>query len=179
MDIGSAKITKEEMGDIPHYLVDCLLPSEEFNIVRFQQMAKEALREIRAAGRIPIVTGGTGFYIQGLLYDIDFTEEDADQEFRRSLEAFAAAQGAEALHEKLLPIDPISYETIHANNIKRVIRALEFYHKTGEPISAHNEKERQKESPYRFAYFVLNDDRALLYQRIEDRVDAMIRSSIL
>ena len=179
MDIGSAKIRKEEMDGIDHYLVDCLLPSEEFNIARFQQMAKEALHKIYKDGKIPIVTGGTGFYIQGLLYDIDFTEQDADMAYRTGLENFAAQNGAHALHELLKEVDPVSYEGIHENNIKRVIRALEFYHKSGRPISSHNEEEKQKESPYNFAYFVLNDERQRLYARIEKRVDQMAEEGLL
>ena len=128
MDIGSAKIMPEEMEGIPHYLIDVLDPSEEFNIVRFQQMAKEALDEIYAAGKIPILAGGTGFYIQALLYDIDFSKEEADMTYRNELAEFAKTYGAHALHEKLKEIDPVSYETIHENNTKRVIRALEYYH---------------------------------------------------
>ena len=139
MDIGSAKIMPEEMEGIPHYLIDVLEPEEEFNIVRFQEMAKEAMKEIYAKGQIPIIAGGTGFYIQSLLYDIDFSNQDTNDSYRKQLEEFAKVHGAEALHEQLREIDPVSYETIHANNIKRVIRALEFYHLSGEPISAHNE----------------------------------------
>ena len=179
MDIGSAKIMPWEMEGIPHYLVDELLPSEEFNIVRFQQMAREALTEIYSKGQIPIITGGTGFYIQGLLYDIDFDSQDADLTYRNSLEAFAAQYGPHALHEKLKEIDPVSYDTIHENNVKRVIRALEFYEKTGQPISAHNEAERAKSSPYNFAYFVLTDNRARLYERIEKRVDLMVDQGLI
>ena len=169
MDIGSAKVMPEEMEGIPHYLIDVLEPSEEFNIVRFQQMAKEALQQIYAAGQIPIIAGGTGFYIQSLLYDIDFSKEESDTAYRTELTAFAKEYGAHALHEKLKEIDPVSYETIHENNIKRVIRALEFYHQNHTPISAHNEKEHQKTSPYRFAYFVLTDEREKLYRRIDPR----------
>ena len=143
MDIGSAKVMPEEMKGIPHYLIDVLEPSEEFNIVRFQQMAKEALQQIYAAGQIPIIAGGTGFYIQSLLYDIDFSKEESDTAYRTELTAFAKEYGAHALHEKLKEIDPVSYETIHENNIKRVIRALEFYHQNHTPISAHNEKEEK------------------------------------
>lgn len=179
MDIGSAKVTPDEMEGIPHYLIDALMPSEEFNVVRFQEMAKEALQEIYSQGRIPIIAGGTGFYIQGLLYDIDFTVQDADPEYRSSLEKYAAEYGAEALHERLKEIDPVSYETIHANNVKRVVRALEYYHQSGEPISLHNEEERQKTSPYNFAYFVLNDERSRLYKRIEQRVDGMIDAGLV
>lgn len=179
MDIGSAKIMPEEMQKIKHYLVDELLPTDEFHIVKFQEMAKAALEEIYSDGKIPIIVGGTGFYIQGLLYDIDFSKQDADYEYRMELEAFAKEHGAQALHERLRKIDLVSYETIHANNIKRVIRALEYYHLSGKPISEHNEQERQKESPYHFAYFVLNDDRKNLYDRIEKRIDIMLEQGLL
>lgn len=179
MDIGSAKVMPEEMKGVPHYLIDCLEPSEPFNIVRFQQMAKDALAKIYADGQIPIVAGGTGFYIQALLYDIDFTAQDSDEAYRRQLADFAREKGSEALHEKLKDIDPVSYETIHANNSKRVIRALEYYHITGKPISAHNEAEHQKISPYNFAYFVLNDERNTLYDRINRRVDLMMEKGLV
>lgn len=179
MDIGSAKIRPEEMEDVPHYLVDELNPDEEFHVVRFQQMAKDAMERIYANGHIPIVVGGTGFYIQALLYDIDFTENDGDTAFRTEMEEFAKVYGAEALHEKLREVDPASADTIHANNVKRVIRALEFYHQTGKKISEHNEEERQKESPYNFVYFVLNDERAHLYERINLRVDLMAEEGLL
>ena len=154
MDIGSAKIMPEEMEGIKHYLIDALLPEEEFNIVRFQDMAKSALEEIYANGQIPIIAGGTGFYIQALLYDIDFSHQDSENEYRQELERFAHEFGNEALHARLAQIDPVSAEKIHANNVKRVIRALEYYKLTGQPISEHNETEHQKESPYNFAYFV-------------------------
>lgn len=179
MDIGSAKIRPEEMEGIPHYLVDVLEPDEEFHVVRFQQMAKEAMAKIYAAGHIPIVVGGTGFYIQALLYDIDFTENDGDTAFRTEMEEFAAEHGADALHDKLREVDPVSADTIHANNVKRVIRALEFYYQTGKKISEHNEEERQKDSPYDFVYFVLNDERSNLYDRINLRVDLMVKEGLL
>ncbi len=179
MDIGSAKVSREEMQGIDHYLIDCLDPDEEFHVVRFQEMAKEALEEIYAKGQIPIIAGGTGFYIQALLYDIDFTEQESDKSYRRELEQFAEEHGAEALHKRLSEVDPESAEAIHANNIKRVVRALEFYHQSGEKISVHNEVERRRESPYNFAYFVLTDDRARLYERIERRVDLMMERGLL
>ena len=179
MDIGSAKIMPHEMQGIKHYLIDELMPEEEFNIYRFKQMAMEALDEIYASGQIPIVVGGTGFYIQGLLYDIDFTKQDADDDYRKQLEEFANINGAHALHEKLKDIDPVSYETIHENNVKRVIRALEYYKQTNEPISKHNEEEKKKESPYNFAYFVLNDVRENLYSRIDKRVDIMMDAGLI
>ncbi len=179
MDIGSAKIRPEEMQGVKHYLVDELEPDEEFHVVRFQQMAKKAMEEIYAKGKIPIVVGGTGFYIQALLYDIDFTENDEDTEYRKELEILAKEKGAESLHNMLKEVDPASAESIHANNVKRVIRALEFYKLTGQKISEHNERERGKESPYEFCYFVLNDDRQLLYDRIDLRIDKMLEDGLL
>ncbi len=179
MDIGSAKITPEEMQGVTHYMIDELEPDEEFHVVRFVTMAKEYLKEIYADGKIPIIAGGTGFYIQALLYDIDFTEQQCDETYRRQLEDLAREHGAEYLHGMLREVDPASAEAIHANNIKRVIRALEFYHLSGKKISEHNETERQKQSPYNFAYFVLTDERAKLYERIDRRVDAMIEAGLV
>ena len=178
MDVGSAKVTVEEMDGVPHHLIDVLDPQDSFNVVTFQEMAKEAMKKIYANGHIPIVAGGTGFYIQALLYDIDFTDNDGDMEYRHHLEELAKEQGAEVLHSILKEVDPPSAEAIHANNVKRVIRALEFYKKTGQRISDHNEEERQKESPYNFAYYVLNMDRATLYDRIDFRVDKMIEAGL-
>jgi len=179
MDIGSAKIMPEEMCGIKHYFIDALEPSEEFNIVVFQKMAKEALAEIYKNGQIPIIAGGTGFYIQALLYDIDFENQDTNEVYRAELEEIAKTQGNEVLHNRLKEVDPVSAEKIHANNVKRVIRALEFYKLTGKPISEHNEAEQQKESPYNFTYFVLTDDRANLYKRIDLRVDIMLENGLL
>ena len=180
MDIGSAKITKEEMEGVPHYLVDVLEPEEEFNVVRFQQMAKEAAERIWEKGKIPLVVGGTGFYIQALLYDIDFTENDGDESYRRQLEQKASdEEGASELYEMLKTVDPKAAQEIHPRNIKRIIRALEFYHQTGKKISEHNETQRQRESPYNYAYFVLTDERSRLYERIDRRVDLMIEQGLL
>lgn len=179
MDIGSAKITPGQMRGITHYLVDILEPDEEFHVVRFQEMAKAALKEIYSNGQIPIVVGGTGFYIQALLYDIDFTSQNEDVALREQYAEIAREKGAHFLHERLRTVDPVSAEIIHENNVKRVIRALEFYEKTGTPISEHNEQERHKESPYDFRYFVLNDDRARLYDRIEKRIDLMLRQGLV
>lgn len=179
MDIGSAKITKDEMQDIPHYLVDVLDPKEDFNVYLFQKMAKESMEKIYEKGRIPILVGGTGFYIQSVLYDIDFTENDSDTPYRAELEKLAEEKGAEYLHQMLREVDEVSADNIHANNVKRVIRALEYYKLTGEPISEHNQTEREKKSPYDFNYFVLNDDRAKLYERIEQRVDKMVTDGLI
>ncbi len=179
MDIGSAKILPEEMAGIPHFLVDELEPFEEFHVVRFQQMAKAAMEKIYARRHIPIVVGGTGFYIQALLYDVDFSENDGDASYRHELEEIARKEGGQVLHEKLRLVDKMAAEQIHANNVKRIIRALEFYHQTGQRISEHNERERQKESPYQFVYFVLNDDRKRLYERIDRRVDQMLKDGLI
>jgi len=179
MDIGSAKIMPKEMDGVKHYLIDALMPEDEFNIVVFQNMAKAALDEIYKNGQIPIIAGGTGFYIQALLYDIDFNNQENETEYRTELEVIAKTQGNKILHDKLREIDPVSAEKIHANNVKRVIRALEFYHFTGKPISEHNEEEKKKESPYNFAYFVLTDNRENLYKRIDKRVDMMIENGLL
>ncbi len=179
MDIGSAKITPEEMQGIPHYLIDELEPDEDFNIYRFSEMANAALSDIYANGRIPIVVGGTGFYIRSLLYHTQFEEERVAPEYRQQLETYAEEHGNHALHEKLKEIDPESYEGIHENNRKRVIRALEFYELTGQTISEHNRIERSRPSPYNYAYFVLTDTREKIYERIDRRVDAMMEAGLL
>jgi tRNA dimethylallyltransferase len=179
MNIGSAKITKDEMQGVPHHLIDILDPSEPFNVVLFKQRCEAALDEIYARGHVPIVTGGTGFYIQALLNDIDFTENQEDTTYRESLEALAASKGPQFLHEMLQEVDPESALAIHANNVKRTIRALEFFHLTGEKISTHNESEKQKQSAYQSCYFVLNDDRENLYAAIEKRIDIMLEQGLI
>ncbi len=179
MDIGTAKVTPEEMDGVRHHLIDVIEPTEDYHVVKFQQMVKDAMADIYSRGKIPIICGGTGFYIQAILYDIDFTENDIDKSYRQSLEDFADKFGNEALHEKLREIDPESAETIPAANRKRVIRAIEYYEQTGEKFSVHNATQREKTSPYNFAYFVLNDDRELLYNRINKRVDIMMEDGLL
>lgn len=179
MDIGSAKITEEEKKGIPHYLIDVLSPDEEFNVAVFQKMAKAAVNTIYSHGNIPIVTGGTGFYIQALLYDIDFTETGEDSSIREELETMGREKGGEYLHELLQKIDPDSAIEIHHNNKKRVIRAIEYFRQTGEKISEHNRREREKSSPYDFLYYTVNMDREVLYQRIDRRVDLMMERGLV
>ena len=179
MDIGSAKIRKEEMQGISHYLIDCLSPFEEFSVRVFQDLAKEALEAIYAKGKTPILVGGTGFYIQALLYDIDFTENEDNTEIRMELERTAKEKGAHFLHEMLREIDSKAAEEIHENNVKRVIRAIEYYRLTNEKISEHNELQRQKESPYDGVFFVLTDERERLYKNIDKRVDCMISAGLV
>lgn len=178
MDIGSAKITREEMEGVPHHLIDVLDPDEEFHVYRFQEMAKEAIKGIYERGHLPILVGGTGFYIQALVYDIAFGEEDHSA-IRKRLENTAREKGSAYLYEYLEKVDPDSAKIIHPNNQKRMIRALEFYELNGTPISEHNKRERQKESPYDFCYFVLNDDRELIYQKIDQRVDEMLANGLV
>lgn len=179
MDIGTAKITPEEMQDVKHYLIDEFMPDEDFNVVKFKQLALTYMEEIYAKGKIPIIVGGTGFYIQAILNDIDFTETDEDTSYREHLRQVADERGAEFLYEQLREIDEEATKTIHQNNVKRVIRALEYYHQTGKKISEHNEEQKQKESPYNFAYFVLNHDRNILYDRIEKRIDIMMEQGLV
>ena len=179
MDIGSAKISKEEMDGVPHYLVDCLDPTENFNVARFQEMAKEAMEEIYAHGKIPLIVGGTGFYTQAVIKDIDFTENEVDEALRREIDELAEKMGADFMHDELRKVDPESADAIPAANMKRVCRAIEFYRATGEKISDHNETERAKESPYDYRYFVLNLPRNVLYDRIERRVDIMMESGLI
>lgn len=181
MNIGSAKIRPEEMGKIPHHLIDVLEPTENFDVYRFQHMAKEKIEDIYSRGKIPLIVGGTGFYIQALLYDIDFSETPGTEEesLRCELEELAKEKGAHYMHEILCNIDPEAAEEIHENNIKRVIRAIEYYRQTGEKISLHNKNQREKHSPYNFCYFVLTDNRARLYARIEERVDIMLKEGLV
>ena len=174
MNIGSAKIMPEEMENVPHYLIDEFEPNEEFNVVVFQQKAKQYMEEIYQKGKIPILVGGTGFYIQAVLYDIQFSIDDDNHQIRETLEQLGKEKGPLYLHEELKKVDPAAAEAIHANNMKRVIRALEYYQLTGQKISEHNEEQRSNESPYDFSYFVLNDHRNLLYERIDQRVDEMV-----
>ena len=179
MDIGSAKITEEEMEGVPHYLIDVLEPSEEFHVVRFQKMAKEAMEKIYSKEKIPILTGGTGFYIQAVVKDIDFSQDTEKSSVRAELEKTAEEKGGAYLHQLLEQKDPESAQKIHPNNIKRVIRALEYYELTGEKISLHNEREGEKLSPYNTAYFVLNDRRDRLNERIDRRVDQMLEKGLV
>ncbi|MCR5338685.1 MAG: tRNA (adenosine(37)-N6)-dimethylallyltransferase MiaA [Lachnospiraceae bacterium] len=178
MDIGSAKIRPEEMEGVPHHLIDILEPTEPFDVTVFQEKAVQALDGIYQRGHLPIIVGGTGFYIQALLYDIDFNDQAQDEKLRADLEAEMLEKGPEVMHERLQKIDPESAEAIPAGNRKRVIRALEFYQLTGKKISEHNREQRGKESPYQYAYFVLTDEREKLYARIDARVDQMVKEGL-
>ena len=178
MDIGSAKVTLEEMLGVPHHMIDVCEPTEEMDVARYAGMANAAIRDIASRGHVPVLCGGTGFYIQAVTRGIDFTETEPDTACREEMAAYAAEHGAERLHEKLKAVDPAAAAEIHPNNIKRVIRALEYFRETGERISDHNEAERLKESPYNLVFVFLDDERAALYERIDRRVDFMMEEGL-
>lgn len=179
MDIGTAKISPQEMEGVPHYMIDFLEPDEEFNVVKFQQYTIKYIQQIYNNNRIPILVGGTGFYIQAVLYDIDFTENETDSSYREELEQLAKEEGGHILHDMLQKVDPESAKAIHPNNVKRVIRALEYAKLTGSKISDHNKEQKDKISPYQFCYFVLNRDRKYLYENINKRVDIMVNKGLV
>ena len=180
MDIGSAKIKKNEMQGITHYLVDELDPKEDFNVFKFKEMSKRAIENIYEKGKIPIIVGGTGFYIQSVLYDINFENENDSQrdEIRDKYYKLANEKGNEYVHSLLEEIDKESADAIHFNNLKRVVRALEYYEINHEKFSEHNKRERENDSPYNFSYYVLNRQRDTLYERINKRVDIMINDGL-
>ena len=180
MDIGTAKVTPEETQGVPHHLIDELYPDEEFNVAVFQQYAKNYITDIKSRGKLPIIAGGTGFYINAVLYDNDFAKQkDAENDIRAELQTFADKNGAEALHDMLRTVDPASADKIHQNNIKKVIRAIEFYRLNGRPISEHNAEEKQRTAAYNAKLFVLDMDRKRLYDRIEKRIDIMLEQGLL
>ena len=179
MDIGTAKVTLEEADGVPHYLIDEFDPDEEYNVMIFQQKAKAYMEEIWAKGKVPILVGGTGFYINALLYDNDFTETENDTTYREECYKLAQEQGPEVLFERLKEVDPAYAEIMHANNVKRVTRALEYHYLTGQKFSEHNAEQKEKESPYDAAVIILNMDREKLYERIELRIDLMMEQGLL
>lgn len=178
MDIGTAKITREEMSGIPHHLIDVLDPDEPFSVALFQEWCRKLITEITARGHLPFIVGGTGLYIESVCYEFQFTEAGADEEFRARQQAFAESHGVAALHAKLAEVDPQSAERLHPNDVRRVIRALEIFHITGETISSQLEKQ-QKQSPYELCLIGLTMDRQMLYNRIERRIDEMLRLGLV
>ena len=179
MDVGTAKIKADEMQGVKHYLINVLDPTEDFNIVKFQNMVKYSIEEIKRNGHIPILVGGTGFYIQSVIYDIDFDTQDDNGGIRKALEEEYDKMGADFMYEKLKKIDSVSAENIHKNNKKRIIRAIEYFLINNALISAHNESQRKKDSPYDFRFFVLNPPRDILYDRINQRVDKMVEEGLV
>ena len=178
-NIGTAKASAEEMKGIQHYLIDELDADEEFSVYEFKIRAEKYINKILSEGKIPIIVGGTGFYIQSVLYGIDFPEEESDTKYRQQLEDIAQEKGRAFLHNMLFQIDPVSAQKIHKNDLKRVIRALDYYHENKCPISEHNYMQQQKEAAYDHAYFVLNRDRQTIYDRINKRVDMMISNGLV
>lgn len=179
MDIGTAKASKDEQSQAKHYLIDEINPDEEYNVMIFQKKAKKYMEEIWAKNKTPIIVGGTGFYINALLFDNDFTETETDYTFRNECYAEADEFGVDYLYEKLLIIDKEYAETVHANNVKRVVRALEYFHFTGEKFSTHNAQQKEKTSPYDHKVIILTMDRQALYDRIEQRIDIMMEEGLL
>ena len=179
MDIGTGKIRPEEMGGIPHHLLDVAEPTDAFDLARFKEMAKDAVMGVWERGHFPILCGGTGFYIQAVVKDIDFSSASPSEAYRAELEAFAEKEGNDALHRILAEKDPEAAEAIHPNNRKRVIRALEFLHETGGKISEKNRSDKEQPSPYDVMIFFIDMDRAALYRKIEKRVDRMLEDGLL
>ncbi|MDU3524576.1 tRNA (adenosine(37)-N6)-dimethylallyltransferase MiaA [Clostridium sp.] len=179
MDIGSAKITKEEMCGVPHHMIDVVDPSTPFSVADYKEMAQKCIDDIISRGKLPILTGGTGLYINALTCNMNFTEAENDLKYRSELEELAEKHGNEYIHNMLKNIDPISYKEIHYNNRKRVIRALEVYKLTKKPFSSFNAGEEFYNGPYDVSYYVLNMGREKLYNRINLRVDIMMEKGLL
>jgi tRNA dimethylallyltransferase len=177
MDIGTAKIKEAERRGIRHHLIDIVNPDQPYSAAEFQNDARNAIAEIAARGKLPFIVGGTGLYIESLCYDYRFAEQGSDEAFRARQEAYAASHGAEALHSRLAEVDPESAERLHPNDLRRVIRALEVHHLTGEAFSKQQAGQR-KESPYELIILGLTMERAALYRRIEERIDGMLKEGL-
>ncbi|MFD1175650.1 tRNA (adenosine(37)-N6)-dimethylallyltransferase MiaA [Paenibacillus puldeungensis] len=178
MDIGTAKITPEEMDGVPHHLIDVLDPNEPFSVAQFQEWCRQLIPEIHSRGHLPFIVGGTGLYIESVCYEFQFTESGADEEFRAQQQAFVDTNGPEALHAKLAEIDPKSAAKLHPNDVRRVVRALEIFHLTGRTLSSQLEQQI-KQSPYDLCLIGLTMDRQMLYNRIEQRIDEMLQLGLV
>lgn len=179
MNIGSAKITKDEMQEIPHHLIDIVEPKENFNASRYKDIAEKTIEDIYNRDKFPMVVGGTGLYINSLICNYGFTDAKVDVNYRNYMENLAEMKGKEYVHSLLKDIDTISYERLYPNDLKRVIRALEVYELTGRTIGEFNSKDTLYDVPYKIYYFVLNMDRVKLYERINKRVDLMIERGLI
>lgn len=178
MDIGTAKITQDEMQGVPHHLIDVLEPEEPFSVAQFQEWSKALIPEIHDRGHLPFIVGGTGLYVESVCYEYQFTEAGVDEAFREAQKCFAAEEGVEALHQKLARVDPDSAARLHPNDVRRVVRALEIHHLTGETLSSQLEGQT-KQSPYDLCFIGLTMDRQMLYNRIEQRIDEMIANGLV
>jgi tRNA dimethylallyltransferase len=179
MDIGSAKVSKEEMNNIPHHLIDFLQPDKEFSVAEFKEKAKDSIKNIHSRDKLPMVVGGTGFYINSLIFNYDFANAIKDEVYREKLELIAATKGKEYLHSMLKEVDLDSYSKLHYNDVKRVIRALEVYQVTGKSMGYFKAQQDIYNIPYEVSYFVLDMDREKLYNRINMRVDLMMEKGLL
>ena len=180
MDIGTAKIKEDEKKGVPHYLIDIIDPDGEFDVTVFKNMALECINDILSRNKIPIIAGGTGFYIQSVLYDVEFTDYDEEKraEIKDMLEDTLEKNGIDYMYDRLCEVDPVYAGVIHKNNIRRVLHGLEYNILTGNKLSEHNEEQRERNSPFNFMYYVLNDERAKVYGRINNRVDDMLREGL-
>ncbi|WP_312097191.1 tRNA (adenosine(37)-N6)-dimethylallyltransferase MiaA [Niallia sp.] len=178
MDIATAKISQEEMQGIPHHLIDIVEPDESFSVAQFQELVRRKITEITSRGKLPFIVGGTGLYIQAVLYDYQFQETASDPEFRTKLEEMAQAEGSLTIHNMLKEVDPEAAAVIHHHNVRRVIRALEVFHVTGRKMSD-IQKEQKQESLYDAALIGLTMERSVLYERINKRVDQMLEIGLL
>ncbi|AWW25315.1 tRNA (adenosine(37)-N6)-dimethylallyltransferase MiaA [Acetobacterium carbinolicum] len=179
MNIGTAKVTLEEMQGVPHHLVDCVSPDEEFSVAKYKKAALGAIEAILSKGKLPIIIGGTGLYINSLSLPWDFQKKDSDEIIRWRLTAEAEVLGKEALYQRLKSVDPVTAESVHPNNQNRIIRALEIYELTGKPKSHFDEETKKQEVPYDYIILGLDWDRETLYHRINHRVDRMIEEGLV
>ncbi|MBS4211747.1 tRNA (adenosine(37)-N6)-dimethylallyltransferase MiaA [Bacillus sp. FJAT-49825] len=177
MDIGTAKIRKDEMEGIPHHLIDIREPDENFSVAEFQTLVRAKIKEIAEKGKLPIIVGGTGLYVQSVIYDYQFSDVSGDDEFRTQLEERANREGNEALYKELIEVDPESAAEIHPNNLRRVIRALEIFHLTGK-TRQEIQKSQVLDLLYQTALVGLTMDRDKLYERINSRVDLMMQEGL-
>lgn len=178
MDIGTGKITKEEMADIPHYMLNIRQPNEDFSVATFKELVEEHIKVINEKGKIPIIVGGTGLYIQAVLFDYQFSEQKRDEKFTKELENLLEREGNIALHEKLKKVDPIQASKIHPNNYRRVIRALEVFELTGKTMTERH-KTQNKVSKYDYVLIGLEMNRDKLYERINRRVEKMVQDGLV
>lgn len=179
MDIGTAKPTLKEREGIAHHMIDVVPPDAPYSLADYVQQAKKVIEQISSRGKLPVLAGGTGLYIDTLLDNVQLGQAQADPEYREQLWQLAQQQGNEAVYELLQQRDPQTAQTVHANNVKRVIRALEIYHVTGIPQSEHIKRSRTEPSPYNAVKFCIQAERQTLYQRIEARVDLMIQNGLV
>lgn len=179
MDIGTAKITEDEMENIPHYLINVVYPDEEFTVADFKKAACNYIKRINDEGNIPMLVGGTGLYINSIVYELKFTQVKPNEELRRKYDSIIDKHGSEYLYEELMRVDPISAKRINVNDTKRIIRALEVLHETGKPMSYYNKNFRKEVDKYNLVMIGLTMDRGKLYSRINQRVDIMLDEGLI